>query len=257
MEERKEVIKKAVRMGGEKMLHAIPTEGIIHKEGRDNIATATDVSNEKAIIELIKSHFPEDTFLGEETAATIIAPLQQEHLWVIDPIDGTNNFLYGRNYCGVSVGYIEKGVMQLGAIYNPYQNELFFAERKNGAFCNDKKIHVGMQTVLGDSTVGTGNSYDPAHTREDLKILLEFPQTPWILIRGSAVLEMAEVACGRIDLYFVTTLKPWDNAAAFLLIQEAGGTVKTLQGEEATFMSSAVVAGNSTLVNLFLQNTHS
>ncbi len=169
-------------------------------------------------------------------------------MWVIDPIDGTNNFRYQRNFSGISVGYVEKGVVKMGAIYNPFRNELYFAEKDQGAFLNDQKIAVGEQTELSKSVVATGNSYDPAGTRQSLELLLKLNPTPWVLMRGSGVLEMCEVANGRMDLYFHTVHKPWDNAAAFLLIEEAGGVVKGFKGEDISFLSPKVIVGNSALV---------
>lgn len=257
MDKRIETIKKATKLGGEKMLHGIPTDGVITKEGHANIVTATDIATEKVVVSIIKEYFPDDAILGEEeTSEKIENPLEQEHLWVIDPIDGTNNFRYDRNFSAVSIGYVTCGVVQLGAIFNPYRNELFFAERGKGAFSNDKKIQMSEQKDLGEACIETGDCYDTEGTRKNLTNVLQLPKTPWVLIRGSAALAMADVACGRLDLFFNRGQRPWDNAAAFLLLEEVGAVIKTLDGTELTIFSPNTVVGNSALVEAFLQATN-
>lgn len=254
MDQRIETIKKAAKLGGERMLRGIPTDGVISKEGHANIVTSTDIATERIVISVIKEHFPDDAILGEEaTSEKIENPLEQEHLWVIDPIDGTNNFRFDRNFSAVSIGYATYGQVQLGAIFNPYRNELFFAERGKGAFSNDKKIQVSEQKELGEACVETGDCYDTEGTRKNLTNVLQLPKTPWVLIRGSAVLAMADVACGKLDLFFNRGQRPWDNAAAFLLLEEAGGVVKNLDGTEPTILSPNTVTGNPVLVRSFLQ----
>ncbi len=257
MDKRIEVIKNAAKLGGEKMLHGIPTDGVISKEGHANIVTATDIATEKIIISIIKEHFPHDAILGEEeTSAKIENPLGQEHLWVIDPIDGTNNFRSDRNFSAVSIGYVTSGIVQLGAIFNPYRNELFFAERGKGAFSNDKKIQVSDQKDLDEACIETGNCYDTEGTRRNLTNVLQLPVTPWVLIRASAALAMADVACGRLDLFFNRGQRSWDNAAASLLLEEAGAVIKNLDGTEPTILSPDTVTGNPVLVEAFLQATN-
>ena len=124
-EKRSEVLKNIARVAGEAIRNAIPTDGVIEKEGRANIVTAADLASEKIIMDAIRANFPLDAILSEETTSTIEDPLQTERLWVIDPIDGTSNFRHERNYSAISIGYIENGEMIMGAVYDPFRDELF------------------------------------------------------------------------------------------------------------------------------------
>lgn len=253
MDKRFEVLVQAASDAGKAILKIRPSEGVITKEGRANIVTAADLASEKVLMDAIHIHFPDDKILSEETVSDVTGPTTSEHLWVIDPIDGTNNFRYGRNYSAISIGYIEKGVIRLAAVYDPFNGELFTARRDKGAFLNEKRIQIGSQDDLRQATVATDNSYYHEGTRHNLELVLKIPETPWCMLRGSAVLTMCDVAAGRIDLYFHTSLKPWDNAAAFLIAGEAGAEILSLQGDRPDFLSDNVVMGNKKLVNQFLQ----
>ncbi|MDQ3099169.1 MAG: inositol monophosphatase [bacterium] len=246
---RKELIQHAVIKAGEAILKILPSEGVVEKIGRSDLLTAGDLASEKIIMDLIKANYPGDAILSEETTTEITDFLNLPALWVIDPIDGTNNFRYERHYSAISIGYYENGVGLLGAIYNPFRNELFFAEKDHGAYLNKEKIHVGQNKIVEKSVVATDNSAFSEGTARNLKLLLQIEPTPLVLIKGSAVLIMADVACGRVDLYFHTYLKPWDNAAAMILLQEAGAKICGLQGEEITFLSPNAIVGNGILVD--------
>lgn len=252
MVDRTEILRRSAYLAGEVVRSTLRTSGIVEKEGRANIVTAADLASEKKIIETIKAGYPSDTILSEETEANLGDILSIDRLWVIDPIDGTNNFRFYRNYSCISVGYIEKGIIKAGAVYDPFRDELFFAEKGQGAYLNSGLIKVASQTELGKATVATDNSYNPAGARHNLELVLKLDPIPWVLMKGSAVLAMCEVASGRLDLYFHTALKPWDNAAAFLLLEEAGGQVKGFDGADITFLSQDVVTGNPILVQQFI-----
>lgn len=247
-----QVIQQAIRTAGQAVKNAVPSSGVIQKEGRANIVTAADLASEKILMDAIKTNFPGEEILSEETTSTITDPLKVEKLWVIDPIDGTNNFRFERNYSAVSVGYVENGVPQFGVVYDPFRDELFFAQKGKGAFLNEQKISIGKSSDLAKATVATDNSYDPAGTKYNLELALRLPVTPWILMKGSAVLTMCDVACDRIDLYYHTSVKPWDNAAAFLIVEEAGGVIKDYDGSTPTFLTQNFVMGNEELVHQFL-----
>lgn len=254
MGNRSEVIQQAARAAGGAIRKAVPAEGVVEKEGRANLVTAADLASEKAIVEIIRANFPDDSILSEETTSNIENPLMVDRLWVIDPIDGTNNFRYQRNYSAVSIGYVEKGVIQMGAAYDPFRDELFYAEKGEGAYLNGRKINVSDNGDLSKAFVATDNSYSPKETREELELLLKLDPMPWILIKGSAVLTMCEIAAGRIDLYVRSNaLKPWDNAAAFLIAEEAGAKIRDIKGKDVNFMSKSIVVGNEILVDQFLQ----
>lgn len=249
-----DVIKKAVLDAGEAVLKARPTDGIIAKdEGRLNFVTGADLESEKILKEAIEKNFPDHSILSEETKSNLGDLLSVDYLWVIDPVDGTSNFRYERDYSGISVGLVEKGEPRLGLIYNPFRDEFFYAEKGMGAFLNGKTIHVDNKTDLAKATVMSDNSYDPNGTKSNLEMLLKLNPTPWVLIRGSAVLAYSDIAAGRADIYAHQFLKPWDNAAGFVIAKEAGAVIKGLKGEDVNFTASSLVVGNETLVEQFLK----
>lgn len=244
--------KEAAQIAGAIIKSASPQEGSTSKKGRLNFVTAADLASEKAIIEHIRQGFPNDIILSEESHSELESPLQADHLWVIDPIDGTNNFRRQRDYSGVSIGYIEKGEMLAGVIYNPFRDEIFTAERGKGAYVNGIRISVAQETDITRTEIATDNWYESFGTRQNLETVLKLKSTPFIFMKGSAVLALAEVACGRLDLYFHNFLKPWDNAAGFLLVREAGGVVKDFNGQDVSFISPHAIVGNEAIVNQFL-----
>jgi len=251
--QKKKIIQEAACTAGKFIRDANPKQGIVQKEGRGNFVTAADLASEKIIIDLIKKHFPEDSILSEETNNEIKDMMSVDHLWIIDPIDGTNNYANQRNYSCVAIGYAEKGTTKLGAIYNPFADEFFFAEKGKGAFVNNIPLTIGSQANIHQAVVATDNSYTPSIVKHHLELMLMIEPTPWVLLKGTAALMIAEVAAGRTDLYFHTDIHPWDCSGGFLLLEEAGGIVKNFKGESVTFNSSEIVVGNETLVNQFLR----
>jgi len=249
-----EVLKTAALKAGAAVLEFNPTDGLVHKEGRGNPVTAADLASEKIIMELIREQFPDDQIMAEETASEISEPLHAEHLWVIDPIDGTNNFSRHRNYSAVSIGYIAKGALQGAAVFNPFTNELFTAVQGKGAFLNGRQIQVSQLDDLAAGTIATDNSSFPEGTQRNLDLLLNMPSMPWVMMRGSAVLAMCDVAANRMDLYFHTFLKPWDNAAAFLIAEEAGAHLVDFNGQPVNFLSDTAIVGSHRLVDQFLDS---
>lgn len=234
--------------GAEAVRRSLPGGGVEEKAGRGNLVTAADRASEQEILRLLMKVFPQDKVLTEESPVAVGQPAAEPRLWVIDPLDGTNNFRFGRRYAAVSVAYLEAGVPRAGAVCDPFHDELFFAASGQGAFLNGRPIHIGNVRHLPSASVGTDNGYDPVTTRRNLEMCLRFHPSPWILVRGSAVLSMCEVACGRADLYFHTALQPWDNAAAFLIVREAGGRVVDLDGVDVDCFTPSAIVGNSYLV---------
>jgi myo-inositol-1(or 4)-monophosphatase len=252
MIERSELAQQAAIIAGEIIRSSHPQAGSVSKEGRLNFVTAADLASEKAIIDHIRKEFPDDAILSEETNAELDDPLSVSRLWVIDPIDGTNNFRRQRDYSGVSIGYVEHGETILGAIYNPFRDELFTAQKGKGAFLNGERIYTAQEKELANTEIASDNWYDPAGTRQNLEIIMKLNPVPFIFMKGSAVLLFSEIACGRMDLYFHNFLKPWDNSAGFLLVREAGGVVKDFKGDDVNFLSPQAVAGNTHIVDQFL-----
>jgi myo-inositol-1(or 4)-monophosphatase len=174
-------------------------------------------------------------------------------LWVIDPLDGTNNHRVGRNYAAVSVAYVEHGAAVAAAVYDPYRDELYAATAGGGATRNGRPLRLTTGRPLAAAAILTDNGYDPAVTRFNLGLYLRLDPSPWVLVRGSAVLGLCDVAGGRADLYFHTALKPWDVAAAALVVREAGGVMTAFDGRPAGLTDSAAVAGPADLVSEFLR----
>lgn len=222
------------------------------KSGRSNVVTEADFLSEKTIMDEIKKHFPDHQFLAEESATSIHNPFEVENLWIIDPIDGTNNFRYQRNYSAISIGLAQKGTLVAGIVYNFFTHEMYYAAKDQGAFYNDTQIHVGKKTDISDITIATDNSSNPDITARHLNTLLNIDPVPWVTMKGAAALELSEVAAGKIDIFFHSHIHPWDIAAAMLIVREAGGVVKNFNGEEATFMSSHIIAGHKNIVEKVL-----
>lgn len=239
---------EAARAGGQ-ALRTSSSSWVQKKEGYGNVVTEADRASEQAIVALIASSFPRDEVLTEESPPRHGDLHRAPCLWVIDPLDGTNNFRCGRLYYGVSVAYVENGEPVAGAVYDPVRDEVYFAEKDRGAFLNGVSIHVGQQQALAGAAVATDNGYELAATRRNMELFLRLERCPWLLVRGSAVLGMCEVACGRTDLYFHTALQPWDNAAAFLIVREAGGVACLFDGTPAHFSTSSVITGNAAIVH--------
>jgi myo-inositol-1(or 4)-monophosphatase len=251
---RQQLCKQIAREAGKIILsYSEELEVYSKDEGRGNFATNADLKSEELIISQIKEYFPDDLILSEESYSEIAKPLEATNMWVIDPIDGTNNFKAQRDYSAVSIGFVNKGKVQFGAIYNPYKEQLYSAERDCGAFVNDKPISVSAKEDLTKCEIATDSYYTPEAAMRNLQIGMKIQPFPIMWVRGSAVTAMTEVASGRTDLYFHTKLKPWDNAAAFILLEEAGAIIKDHSGNDVNFMTQELVVGNTTLVKQFIE----
>lgn len=254
---REEAIVAALQKAGEEILKYDPKNvETSTKSNEGDLLTAADLASEKVIIETIKTAFPDDIVVSEETVESHDA-LTDENLtaWVIDPIDGTNNFKHNMAYSGISIGYIENGKPVVGGIYDPYRGKLYIAKLGEGATCNGQPIRVSNQTELtAGARVCTSNSSAPGGTKANLDRFNALDDV-WVDVLGSAVLIMADVASGKLDLYHHNGLKPWDNAAAFLIAQEAGAKIVDLKGNETSWLSNEVVAGNPEIVDQFITKT--
>lgn len=223
------------------------------KSNRKDFVTIADIKSQRIIEDELSRAFPDVTTLSEEHPEEKRQQLFDPDFagFVIDPIDGTYNFKRDMRESAISIGYVENGVPQTGVIYDPYKDELYAATKGQGATRNGQPIAVSSQHELEGASIATSNSYDDAamarNLQRHLAIYEHTGHMPWTSCPGSGVMIMAYVACGRFDAYHHNGLKPWDNAAAFLLIREAGGVVLTLQGEEAPFTSSSVLTGNPQL----------
>lgn len=253
------VIKNAALSAGKEVLKFNPsTVSVKFKSSVGDFVTAADFGSEKVITQIIKTTYPDDVIISEETSKgqELLKPeaLSKLTAWVIDPIDGTNNFKHDMAYSGISIAYIENGAAVLGAIYNPFRKELYLAVKGKGSTRNDKPINVSnKQTFDAGTRVCTSNSSEVGN-QANLERYAKLGHV-WIDVLGSAVLIMTDVASGRLDLYHHNCLKPWDNAAAFLIASEAGAKITDLRGNSVTWLTPDAVVGNKTLVDEFIART--
>lgn len=219
---------------------------IKEKAGTANFVTAYDVAVEDFLYDRLAKLFPEAKFIGEEDGANHAGYTANGLSFIIDPIDGTTNFIHGYLHSAVSVGLCEKGRIIAGVVLDPYQNELFAADFGEGATLNGEKIAVSERR-LRDALVCFGTS---PYRRELAEASFNEAKRLYLGCRdirrsGSAALDLAYVACGRCDLFFELTLSPWDYAAGSLLVTEAGGRISAMDGKELPFdKPSSVLAAN-------------
>jgi len=216
-------------------------------KGPANFVSAADRRAEDILRnELLKAR-PGYGFLGEEGGSQ--PGTDGTHTWIVDPLDGTTNFLHGIPQFAISIGLRREDTLVAGLIYNPITDELFTAERGKGAFLNDQRLRVAARTRLSEAVVACGL---PHMGRGDLKhFLKEFSlvqeRVAGLRRFGSAALDLAWTAAGRLDIYWERNLSPWDMAAGILLVREAGGFVSDGNGNDAMLATGDVVAGNETL----------
>ncbi|NBV30524.1 MAG: inositol monophosphatase [Chitinophagaceae bacterium] len=216
---------------------------VSNKEGVNNLVTEADHASEKAILSVIKRDFPDHQILAEESGAL---SQNSEFKWVIDPIDGTVNFAQGIPLNCVSIGIEHKGVIVMAAVYNPHLNEFFFAEKRKGATLNDKPIRVSQKSVTLHSCLVTGFPYTYINEPNGpLEVFERFVRKGVPVRRlGSAAIDLCWVACGRFDGFFEQKLEPWDSAAGFLIVEEAGGRVTDFKGDLFSIYQHKVLATN-------------
>jgi len=218
----------------------------VSSKGPGDFVSAADERSEKIIIEeLLKSH-PDYGILSEESGE--INKDNRENRWIIDPIDGTSNFLNGIPQFAISVAYEEKSEIICGMIFDPIKNEMFFAEKGSGAFLNNSRIRVSNKKKLKESILVTGGPRYSSKKREDVfKEYVKISNNVNIPIRkfGSAALDMANVACGRFDGFWQWELNYWDIAAGIIIVKEAGGFVDFLEKDEKILSKNNIIASNS------------
>ena len=243
-------IETIVRIAGTMMKNNI-SESQIQTKGYANFVTDKDMEVQQFLYEKLQESCPEIGFIGEEQSE--YEQITGTMHWIVDPIDGTTNYIYGYNMSAISLALKEKEEIIFGIVYNPFTNELFRAEKGKGAYLNDKKIKVSDKTSLYHSLVAVGTS--PYH-KNMVKMIFEKIRTVYercldIRRTGSAALDLAYVACGRLDAYFEYCLKPWDFASGYLLVTEAGGFVKNTEGQQLIHgRGQSVLAGCSeSLIN--------
>ncbi|WP_438444843.1 inositol monophosphatase family protein [Gorillibacterium sp. sgz5001074] len=227
------------------------------KTSPQDLVTEVDKGSEQMIRNLILTHFPHHSFLGEEGvepgAAASIQALEEaseaEYLWIVDPVDGTTNFVHGFPFFSVSIALAYKGEVVVGVVYDPNRDELFVAEKGKGAYVHGRRMQVDRAEKLSDSLVATGFPPDRSTAlRSNMKGLEAMvPQVRNIRSGGSAALHLAYVAAGRLSGFWEVGLNAWDMAAGTLLVQESGGKVTDTQGRPYHLGVRHVVASNGSV----------
>jgi myo-inositol-1(or 4)-monophosphatase len=203
----------------------------VREKGQNDFVTEIDTAAERDIIETIRRHYPDHAIVGEESGASG----DSEFVWIIDPLDGTTNYMHGFPQFAVSIGVQRRGRMEHGVVYDPLRQELFTTSRGDGAQLDGRRIRVSSQIGLERSLIGTGFPYRTNLVWLDaymsmLKAVMQ--QAAGVRRPGAAALDLAYVAAGRLDGFWEMGLQPWDTAAGSLLVSEAGGLVTSLSGRD-------------------------
>lgn len=245
-----EVAVEAAREAGAILVAELARPVQIGYKGDVDIVTQADGRSEQAIMGRLRKHFPEHAIVAEESGAHAAAASGVRHCWYVDPLDGTTNFAHGFPWFCVSIGLAEGPVgseeLLVGVVYQPVTDELFTAVRGEGAYLNNKKIHVSATEKLATSLLGTGF---PAHKRAqnpNIHYYWNFTlKSHGVRRAGSAALDLASVACGRFDGFWEFGLNAWDTAAGVLLVREAGGAVTDFAGQSYQLGARECMASNS------------
>ena len=224
----------------------------IETKQRNDYVTEVDRQAEAAIIDMLTKAYPQHAFLGEESGLS--GQEDSEYLWIIDPLDGTTNFLHGLPHYAVSIGLEYQGRMEHGVIYDTFKDELFTASRGSGAFLNNQRLRVTGLKTLDGALLGTGIPFRDDQPVDEFMATLRGMLGPIAGIRraGSAALDLAYVAAGRLDGFWEFGLKPWDMAAGVLLVREAGGMVVDFDGTDRYMHNGNLVAANPRLLHAML-----
>ena len=214
----------------------------VDKKGHNDFVSDVDRAAEEAVIEVIHKHYPDHAILAEESGMQG----ESDTVWIIDPLDGTTNYLHGFPQFCVSVGVKVNGRIEAGAVYDPLRQELFAASRGNGATLDDRKIRVSGRVDLEHALIGTGFPFRQQDM--DMGPYLEMlgkvvRNTSGVRRPGAAALDLCYVAAGRLDGFWETGLKAWDLAAGTLIIREAGGIVSALDGDENYLDKGHILCG--------------
>lgn len=225
----------------------------ITQKDQNDFVTQVDILSEKIIIAEIQKSYPHHGIIAEESG--LQEAQDKEYCWIIDPLDGTRNFMNGIPHFAISIAVTKKNVLELGLIYDPIRQELFTATRGKGAYLNSRRIRVSETKKLSQALIGTGFPfYDKENTKKYLSVFENvFTHCNDIRRAGSAALDLAYIAAGRLDGFWESDLAIWDIAAGALMIKETGGMISDFQGGELYLERGDVVAGNAKVYKELLQ----
>jgi myo-inositol-1(or 4)-monophosphatase len=234
---------EAARAGGAVVRKGFEASHLISRKGRRELVTDSDRASEEAIIGVIRSRLPEDVVIAEETAPDLS---ESGRVWIIDPLDGTNNYAHGYPFFCVAVALEEEGTLAAGVVFDPLRNELFAAERGGGATLNGRPIAASESPSLLESLVATGFPYERTDdSANNIANLNRFIMAARGIRRGgSAELDLVYVSCGRLDGFWEQGLKTWDVSAGGLIVKEAGGRVTNFGGAGWDHRRGDIVASN-------------
>ena len=237
---------KAARRAGDMMMRAASNLSSVKVDSKafNDFVSDVDRQAENIIIDILKDAYPHHRIVSEE--AGVIGNERAEFEWIIDPLDGTTNYLHGHPQYAISMALLEKGVLKEALVYAPERNDLYTASRGQGALLNDRRIRVSNRIDLNQALIGTGFPVvDQSMLDTYLAILKDFiGKTAGARREGVASLDLCALAAGRFDGFFEFNLKPWDIAAGALIVQEAGGIVTDMYGEDDWLQSGDIVAAN-------------
>jgi myo-inositol-1(or 4)-monophosphatase len=240
------VMVKAARRAGRSLKRDLgEVENLqVSLKGPANFVTMADKRAEEMLYEDLTKARPGYGFLGEEGG--IREGADKSHIWIVDPLDGTTNFLHSIPQFAISIGLQREGTMIAGLIYNPANDELYIAERGKGAFLNDQRLRVAGRRSLGDCVIACGLPHMGRGNLDLSRAEMTAIQAKVAGLRrfGSAALDMAFIAAGRFDGYWERNLQPWDMAAGLIIIREAGGIVSGINGEDDPLTTGHVICGN-------------
>jgi len=239
------------KKSGDFIVSHLEDEKIIELKGISNLVTSIDKESEKLIIKCLEENFPDHSILSEERG---FLQKKSDYTWIIDPLDGTTNYAHRFPFFGVSIALKYNEEIILGVIYDPIRKELFFALKNEGAYLNDKKVAVSKTKNIADALISTGMPYELTLDEKNFLPFINLSSRAHGIRRaGSAALEIAYVACGRLDGFWARKLKPWDIAAGIILVKEAGGKVTDFNGNDIQLDDDTFLASNGLIHDNMLE----
>lgn len=251
---------RAARAGREVLLHYFGRISNIEEKFQAGLVSEADRESERAIFDLLRKNFPQDEFLGEESTldfSKVKPSASAKGRWIVDPLDGTTNYIHRFPIFCVSIGYEYDGQLQLAVIDVPLLGEVYSAIRGQGAFLNGKRLQISRTKNLKDSLLATGFFGDDERLlKEQLEIFSQVVRVSRGVRRpGAAAYDLTQVAAGVIDCFWERNLKPWDSAAGALLVREAGGVVTTYRGKDYNPFHNSLIAGNPAIAGAIQEFT--